>query len=204
MGAGPDRHGRPRCPAGGLAMSRERPFPFAVFGAGGRGRNLSGDIADRIVPQQHQYPDILLFRSRYLHRLAVRRRIEPTTVRRRGRRSPPLGPRARPAQLAVPLATAVDAEARRRRRCPLRSSRRHRRGLQPALRFGLWFQPLRRTWTQAFEEVGPGWPGTWPSPLTVMDLDQVWVNRHVRVRRCELDHTRRSDHAAIRVSLDLP
>lgn len=68
----------------------------------------------------------------------------------------------------------------------------------------VWFQPLRKTWTQAFEEVGTGWPGTWPSPLTVMDLDQVWVNRHVRVRRCELDHTLCSDHAAIHVSLDLP
>lgn len=65
-----------------------------------------------------------------------------------------------------------------------------------------WFDPLRAIWTQAFEAAGQGWPGTWPSPLTVMDLDQVWVNRHLRVRRCELDRTLRSDHAAIRVTLE--
>lgn len=67
-----------------------------------------------------------------------------------------------------------------------------------------WFQPLREHWTEAFVMAGRGWAGTWPSPLTVMDLDQVWVNRHLRVSHCRILKTLRSDHAAVQVRLELP
>lgn len=53
-----------------------------------------------------------------------------------------------------------------------------------------------------FQAYGDGYYATWPIPLPMLSLDQVWTNARVSPRSCELLWTWRSDHRPIRVTLE--
>ncbi len=61
--------------------------------------------------------------------------------------------------------------------------------------------PIRRTWQNAFDNVGHGCPSTWPMPFPVLDLDQIWTHGNVRAVSCESTLTVRSDHRPVIVDL---
>lgn len=63
---------------------------------------------------------------------------------------------------------------------------------------------LRKTYRNAFEEKGNGFYHSWPMPLPVLPLDQIWVNDRVEVGSCELEWTARSDHRPLRATVKLP
>ncbi|MEO8351824.1 MAG: endonuclease/exonuclease/phosphatase family protein [Chthoniobacteraceae bacterium] len=63
------------------------------------------------------------------------------------------------------------------------------------------FQNLRRHWTNTFDAAGYGYRATWPLPLPVLDLDQIWTHGRVRVIRCAPRFTALSDHRLLRVDL---
>ncbi len=62
---------------------------------------------------------------------------------------------------------------------------------------------LRTRFRNAFEEKGNGFYYSWPMPLPVLPLDQVWINDGLKVGSCELDWTVRSDHRPLRATLEL-
>lgn len=53
---------------------------------------------------------------------------------------------------------------------------------------------LRQDFVNAFEAAGNGHYATWPIPCPVLAIDQAWVSRPLRVTRCELAWTWKSDH----------
>jgi len=61
--------------------------------------------------------------------------------------------------------------------------------------------PLAERLTNAFQARGNGYYVTWPVPLPVLSLDQVWASREVELRDCELGWTWRSDHRPVVVTL---
>ena len=63
---------------------------------------------------------------------------------------------------------------------------------------------LRRT-MRLTSEVGRGlrYRGTWPQPVPVLELDQMWVSRHFRVRDVVTPFTLASDHQPIVANLSL-
>jgi len=67
----------------------------------------------------------------------------------------------------------------------------------------VYLQRLRRDLSNAFETAGNGYAATWPLPLPVLELDQAWSSRQVRVSRCELGWTRLSDHRPIMLDLSV-
>jgi endonuclease/exonuclease/phosphatase (EEP) superfamily protein YafD len=56
--------------------------------------------------------------------------------------------------------------------------------------------PLRRRWTHACEQAGSGHDATWPEPVPVHSIDQVW-GAGVRFTDCRIVPTRLSDHRPI-------
>jgi endonuclease/exonuclease/phosphatase (EEP) superfamily protein YafD len=50
---------------------------------------------------------------------------------------------------------------------------------------------------EAFLTAGSGYLPTWPLPLPVMSLDQLWMNEHLTPVRCDREWSIRSDHAAV-------
>lgn len=64
-------------------------------------------------------------------------------------------------------------------------------------RESVFFIPLRAEMTHAFEAAGRGLAETWPLPLPMLNLDQIWTNRGLRVRHCEHGYSFRSDHRAV-------
>ncbi len=56
---------------------------------------------------------------------------------------------------------------------------------------------FRRRFVNAFEAAGTGFYATWPVPLPVLALDQVWANDRVHVERCRLGWSWRSDHRPV-------
>jgi len=64
-------------------------------------------------------------------------------------------------------------------------------------------RPLRETYRNAFETAGQGYAPTWPLPLPVLTIDQMWANDGVQVRRCELVSTWASDHRLIQADISL-
>lgn len=60
---------------------------------------------------------------------------------------------------------------------------------------------LRERMTYAFEAGGQGYDVTWPVPVPVLALDQVWVSAELRVRSCTLGWSGRSDHRPVSVLL---
>jgi endonuclease/exonuclease/phosphatase (EEP) superfamily protein YafD len=49
----------------------------------------------------------------------------------------------------------------------------------------------------AFETAGTGYAATWPVPLPVLAIDQVWADRSVEVLSCRHEWTTRSDHRKV-------
>jgi endonuclease/exonuclease/phosphatase (EEP) superfamily protein YafD len=62
--------------------------------------------------------------------------------------------------------------------------------------------PLRAEATNAFEAVGNGCAATWPMPLPVLSLDQMWTNSLLRPVRCEHIISWRSDHRPVVAEFD--
>jgi endonuclease/exonuclease/phosphatase family metal-dependent hydrolase len=68
----------------------------------------------------------------------------------------------------------------------------------------VWFDPLREHHREAFREQGTGYAATWPVPLPVLKLDQVWVNKHVGVSQCRQGWSVLSDHRPVITDLAIP
>jgi endonuclease/exonuclease/phosphatase (EEP) superfamily protein YafD len=66
----------------------------------------------------------------------------------------------------------------------------------------VFFDPMRRELTSAFESAGTGYAATWPMPVPVLALDQVWSSDSVRVRSCHLAGSSASDHRMVVFSFD--
>ncbi len=54
--------------------------------------------------------------------------------------------------------------------------------------------PLRNHCQLAFRERGTGYAATWPMPLPVLTLDQVWINEKISVSRAQYQWSLYSDH----------
>jgi endonuclease/exonuclease/phosphatase (EEP) superfamily protein YafD len=54
----------------------------------------------------------------------------------------------------------------------------------------------------AFEAAGHGYAATWPSPLPVLSLDQIWFNSRLRAVRSEHVTSWSSDHRAVVAEFD--
>ena len=67
-------------------------------------------------------------------------------------------------------------------------------------------EPLHAHCQLAFRERGSGYAATWPMPLPVLTLDQVWINSQVTVAKSEYGWSLDSDHrpAICHLSLDAP
>ena len=65
-----------------------------------------------------------------------------------------------------------------------------------------YIAPLRKEMTNAFEASGSGCAATWPMPLPVLSLDQVWTTPSLRPVRCEHFGSWRSDHRAVVAEID--
>jgi len=62
---------------------------------------------------------------------------------------------------------------------------------------------LRQDFVNAFEAAGNGHYATWPIPCPVLAIDQAWVSRPLRVTRCELAWTWKSDHQPLIFDIQL-
>ena len=62
--------------------------------------------------------------------------------------------------------------------------------------------PLRADMSHAFEAAGRGFAETWPLPLPVLALDQIWTSRRLRAVHCEHGCSLRSDHRAVIADFD--
>lgn len=62
--------------------------------------------------------------------------------------------------------------------------------------------PLRVEMTHAFEAAGRGLAETWPMPLPVLALDQIWSSRRLRAVHCAHGRSLRSDHRAVIADFD--
>ena len=58
-------------------------------------------------------------------------------------------------------------------------------------------EPLMAHFRLAMREQGTGFTATWPIPLPVLTLDQIWVNEFVDVWECHNSWSRLSDHRPI-------
>jgi len=58
-------------------------------------------------------------------------------------------------------------------------------------------EALRTHHRHAFESAGQGYAGTWPIPLPVHNLDQIWTNRHLLPVGCRHEWTSVSDHRLV-------
>ncbi|MCG3199987.1 MAG: hypothetical protein GHCLOJNM_04516 [bacterium] len=56
------------------------------------------------------------------------------------------------------------------------------------------FGAMRRRLENAYEEVGRGWPYTWPVPVPMISIDHAWFNSRVQVHSYELRSAWCSDH----------
>ena len=65
--------------------------------------------------------------------------------------------------------------------------------------FDAWRAPFRH----AFESAGTGWAPTWPMPVPVLEIDHVWTNAGIDVRRCEHGSTTASDHRPVELEFDV-
>jgi len=68
----------------------------------------------------------------------------------------------------------------------------------------LHFGPLRQSYRNAFETAGSGYLATWPMPVPVLCLDQMWISRSVRPVSCRNLWSLQSDHRPVLAELSLP
>jgi vancomycin resistance protein VanJ len=62
------------------------------------------------------------------------------------------------------------------------------------------FARLNENYSSAWNEIGHSYSGTWPVPLPLMDLDQVWYNESVAMRSFNLGWSSASDHRPVIVA----
>ena len=67
----------------------------------------------------------------------------------------------------------------------------------------VFFADLRRDFSNVFELAGNGFSETWPVPVPLLVLDQVWVNRQFKVNDCRLEWSWYSDHRPIMTNLSV-
>ncbi len=60
-----------------------------------------------------------------------------------------------------------------------------------------FLDPLRAELTEAFATAGSGFAETWPMPVPVLSLDQIWSSSRLRAVRCTHAFSLRSDHRAV-------
>ncbi len=70
-------------------------------------------------------------------------------------------------------------------------------------RDSLLFQPVQQQAENAFDVAGTGYTATWPLPLPVLTIDQVWGNSQVRFHSCRAGWSNVSDHRPILVEFSL-
>lgn len=68
----------------------------------------------------------------------------------------------------------------------------------------VWFDGLRPNFQNAFRTRGSGYAATWPLPVPVLTLDQVWTNDRVSVHRCWHGLSALSDHRPILFEAEFP
>ncbi len=61
----------------------------------------------------------------------------------------------------------------------------------------VFLQSIRRDFRNAFEVCGNGLHSTWPMPLPVVAIDQVWGNQRILFHTIQIDRTYVSDHCPI-------
>jgi vancomycin resistance protein VanJ len=61
-------------------------------------------------------------------------------------------------------------------------------------RDSVFLEPLRKHHRHAWEFAGTGGADTWPWPLPVLSLDQIWSNQLIKPLRCKTAGNWRSDH----------
>lgn len=59
------------------------------------------------------------------------------------------------------------------------------------------FAPLRKLLVNAFESAGAGYGATWPIPLPLLQLDQIWSRPPLEPSSCEVGWTFVSDHRPV-------
>jgi endonuclease/exonuclease/phosphatase family metal-dependent hydrolase len=59
------------------------------------------------------------------------------------------------------------------------------------------FGPFRKHLRQSFETAGTGYAPTWPFPVPVLQLDQMWVNSNVEPKSCRHGNSWASDHRPV-------
>lgn len=62
-------------------------------------------------------------------------------------------------------------------------------------------EPLRPNYSLAFDLAGQGYRATWPIPLPVLAIDQVWASQHVDVTSCKHLWTKASDHRPVALTV---
>ncbi len=67
----------------------------------------------------------------------------------------------------------------------------------------VWFDDWRTEWTHAWDVSGEGYRATWPLPVPILTLDQVWGNREIEFHRCIGRWSNSSDHRAVVVDLSV-
>lgn len=65
----------------------------------------------------------------------------------------------------------------------------------------LWLDAWRSDWVHAWMVVGEGYQATWPHPLPVLTLDQIWGNRGIQFHRCACGWSSCSDHRPVWVEM---
>lgn len=65
------------------------------------------------------------------------------------------------------------------------------------------FQPLDARLSNAYDAAGTGFEPTWPWPLPLLTLDQVWSNSGIRFHHCQQSWCSTSDHRPVVVDFSL-
>lgn len=65
------------------------------------------------------------------------------------------------------------------------------------------FRPLKRQHRNAFATAGDGYMATWPAPLPVLSLDQIWTNKRLKPIYCKNFSNSNSDHQIVWARLRL-
>ncbi len=59
------------------------------------------------------------------------------------------------------------------------------------------FTELRKDYENLFDSVGDGYAPSWPAPIPVLTLDQIWIGKKLEPIGCRLISNRRSDHKMV-------
>lgn len=65
------------------------------------------------------------------------------------------------------------------------------------------FDGLRKSYRNAFLTAGSGYLATWPIPLPVLSLDQIWASDRIALGTCRHLWTTRSDHRPVLLEFDV-